>query len=104
MSDYIPPTRGGGTVNEGQRRAYLASRRMEPISSCGCIRHPDRDRHTCQSNLSERQALAAVTAASLLEQLGTPGIFTKELCRAMHRLGYTDTALRSFRYSSGEAA
>lgn len=94
MTDYLAQ----------RRRAYAASRRMTPLSPCGCIRYPGPDRHRCKQEMTEVQAIAAIAAAQHLQMLGTPGLFDRTACRAMHQLGYQDLAYRSFEYSHGEAA
>lgn len=105
MNDYTRPTRGGGARCARQRRAYEASRRMEPLAPCGCVRYPGVDRHHCNpEQFTESKARAAVAAAQHLASLGTPGIFDRTSCQAMHKIGHAELALDAFEYSHGEAA
>lgn len=99
------PTRGGGSACSRRRRAYEASRRMEPLAPCGCVRYPGVDRHHCNpEQFTEAKAWAAVAAAQHLNSLGTPGLFDRNACQAMHRIGYVDLAVRAFEHGHGEAA
>ena len=86
-----------------------AKKRMTPIGGCGCdVRDPDVDVHRCTVEIKKifthKQVDAAVAAAEHLVLLGTPGMFDKDICRAMYRSGHRDLAAESFRYSHGEAA
>ena len=86
-----------------RRRAYASSRRMTPVGPCGCIRHPEVDKHRCGGEITDVLAEAAVAAAVHLRRLGVPGLFDTDTCRAMWPLD-PQLAAESFRYSHGEAA
>jgi hypothetical protein len=94
MSDQLSP----------RRRSFLASRRMPPLGPCGCIRHPDIDRHRCDQQITDVQAEAAAAAIRHLDSLGAPGILPAETCRAMWRVGYRDLAVAVSQRSNGWAA
>ncbi|WP_156434369.1 hypothetical protein [Mycobacterium sp. IS-1590] len=76
-----------------RRRAWLASRRMPPLEPCGCIRHPEVDRHRCGNAISDKQAEAAAAAIEHLDEMGTPGLLDRDTCRAMWRIGSRDRAV-----------
>ncbi len=79
---------------------------MPPISTCCDIRDPDTDRHRCGcgDEITDRMAEGAVAAAEHLRALGTPGIFSVDLCRAMWRSGHHRIAAETFSFSSGGEA
>lgn len=81
----------------------LAALRVPPLGECGCIRDPERDRHRCGSEITNKMIDAAVDAAEHLAALGFPGMFDADICRAIYRRD-RDLAVRCFRYSRGEAA
>lgn len=87
-----------------RRRGYLASRRMVPLGPCGCIRHPEVDKHRCHLGVSDLQAEAAAAAIEHLDQLGTPGLLDTDTCQALWRIGYHDVAVEVHGRSQGLVA
>lgn len=85
----------------GNGRRFAASRRMPPLSPCGCRRDPDYDRHSCHGEVSDHQAKAAVAAVIHLDQLSTPALFDDRTCRAMWRIGYRKLAAAVHRRTAG---
>jgi hypothetical protein len=75
-----------------RRRGYLASRRLPPLAPCGCIRHPEADRHRCSSQITDVQAEAAAAAIVHLDSVGTPGLLDQNTCQALWRIGHRDMA------------
>jgi len=87
-----------------RRRGYAASRRMTPLGPCGCIRHPEVDRHRCDAQISDVQAEAATAAIQHLNSIGAPGLLDGDTCRAIWRIGHRDLAVRCYGYATGGAA
>jgi hypothetical protein len=87
-----------------RRRGYAASRRMPPLAPCGCIRHPEVDRHRCDSAISDKQAEAASAAIQHLDEVGTPGLLDEDTCRAMSRIAFRDLAIEVYDRSKGLVA
>ena len=81
-----------------------AKRRLPPIGGCGCIRDPLWDQHLCDNDIGDVRADAIIQTAEHLADLGTPGIFDVEECRAMWRRGRRDLSVRCHRYATGGAA
>lgn len=77
-----------------RRQGWIASRRMPPLEPCGCIRHPEVDKHRCGKAISDKQAQAAVAAIEHLADVGTPGLMDRDTCRAMWRIGSRDLAVQ----------
>lgn len=91
-------------VLAGNARRFAASRRVPPLSPCGCVRDPDDDRHRCHGDISNVMAQAAVTAAIHLDKLGTPGLLNRQTCRAVWRIGYRALAVAVHNRTSGQVA
>lgn len=85
----------------GNARRYGASRRMAPLPPCGCVSDPAHDRHRCGEQLSDHMAQAAVSAATHLDQLGTPALLDHRTCRAMWRIGHHKLAAAVYRRTAG---
>jgi hypothetical protein len=97
---------GGGMSDqlEQRRRGYLASRRMTPLGPCGCIRHPDVDKHRCDQQVTDVQAEAAAAAIRHLQMVGAPGLLDDDTCRAMWRIGFRELAAEVCNRSKGLCA
>ena len=66
-------------------RRREAALRLPPIGRCGCIRDPDHDRHLCRSDVTEKQAQAAVDAARHLTANGYLPLFDRSTLVALWR-------------------
>lgn len=86
-----------------RRRRRGAAIRSTVISTCGCVRDPEVDRHRCSDGITDVMAEAAISAAEHLEMLGTPGIFDTDACKSMWRLGRRQLGVRSYHYAQGAA-
>ena len=60
--------------------------------------------HCFDGPMSDRRADAAIDTAEYLEELGIPGIFNQDECRAMWRRGRRDLSVQCYRYATGNAA
>jgi hypothetical protein len=74
------------------------------MGPCGCIRHPEVDKHRCQTGISDLQAEAAAAAIAHLDELGTPGLLDRDTCQALWRIGYRDMAAEVHAWSMGLTA